>query len=99
VRPRELSLSRAAGAASGDAGTAAALPERRGRLLFDRGAREALRLPLWAVVDGFFVFWAAIQAARAANLPALSRSRSFLSFSRSTQRSSFCCSLRSFAAA
>jgi hypothetical protein len=99
VRPRELSLGGAAGAASGDAGTAAAPPERRGRLLFDGGACEAFRLPLWAVVDGFLVFWAAIRAARAANLPALSRSRSSLSLSRSTRRSSFCCSLRSFAAA
>ena len=56
ARPRELSFGRAAGAASGDAGTAAAPPERRGRLLFDGGARKALRLPLWAVEDGFLVF-------------------------------------------
>jgi hypothetical protein len=60
VRPQELTLGGAAGAASGDAGTAAAPLERCGRLLFDGGAREALRLPLWAVVDSFLVFWAVI---------------------------------------
>jgi hypothetical protein len=80
VRPQELTLGGAAGAASGYVGTAAAPLERRGRLLFDGGA-EALRLPLWAVVDSFLVFWAAIRALRAANLPALSCSRSSLSLS------------------
>jgi hypothetical protein len=56
VRPRELTLGGAAGAASGDARTAAAPLERCRRLLFNRGACEALRLPLQAVVDSFLVF-------------------------------------------
>jgi hypothetical protein len=56
ARPRELSLAGAAGAASGDAATAARSPERRDRLLFDAGAREALRLVGGAFCIGFLVF-------------------------------------------
>ena len=45
VRPRRVSFSGAAGAASGDAGTATAPPLGRFDLGLREGAREALRLP------------------------------------------------------
>jgi type VI protein secretion system component VasF len=58
-RLRLLSLGGAAGAASDDDATAAALPTRRWRLGFDKDAREALRLPVWVVGCNFLVCWAA----------------------------------------
>jgi hypothetical protein len=54
-RPRLLSLGGAAGAASDDDATAAALPTRCWRLGFDKDAREALRLPVWVVGCNFLV--------------------------------------------
>jgi hypothetical protein len=71
-RPRLLSLGRAAGAASDDDATAAALPTRRWRLGFDKDAREALRLPVWVVGCNFLVCWAASLAAIAATFSAFS---------------------------
>ena len=56
ARPRELSFSSAAGAASKDAATATRLLERRDRLLFDGGARKAFRLVGEAFYIGFLVF-------------------------------------------
>jgi hypothetical protein len=47
--PRELSWGAAAGAASGNAATAAEPPPRLCRLKFGGGGPEALRLPFWIV--------------------------------------------------
>jgi hypothetical protein len=54
ARPRELSLGAAAGTASRDCTPAAATPPRFWCLRACGGARKALRLPVWAVVDDFF---------------------------------------------
>jgi hypothetical protein len=56
ARPRELSFGGAAGAASGDAATAAQSPERRNRLDFDGAACEAFRLVGGAFCIAFVVF-------------------------------------------
>jgi hypothetical protein len=68
--PQVLTLGRGAGAACEDAAAAAAPLLACFDLGLLVGPCEALRLPLWVFVDGFLVFWASIQAARAANLPA-----------------------------
>ena len=99
VRPRELTLGGAAGAASGDTLTAAAPPARLLGLGFAEGALEALRLPAWAVLDALLVFWASILAARVAACSAFISSRTTLALSLATRLSSASCSRRSLAAA
>jgi hypothetical protein len=59
ARPRRFTFCGAAGAASGDAAQAATPPVRFWRLSLDEDAREALRLPDWAVVCVFLVLRAA----------------------------------------
>jgi hypothetical protein len=63
VRPRELTLGRAAGAASSDSAWAATPPDRFWRLSLGENAREALRLPVWAAGSNFLVLLAAFLAA------------------------------------
>jgi hypothetical protein len=60
VRPQELSLGGAAGAASGNAGAAAAAPLGRFDLRMLVGGHEAFRLVGGAFCTVFVVFWAAI---------------------------------------
>jgi hypothetical protein len=54
ARPRRLIFGGAAGAASGDAATAARSRTHFWRLIIDEAAREALRLPSWDVWIAFF---------------------------------------------
>jgi hypothetical protein len=82
--PQVLTLGRGAGAACEDAAAGAAPLLACFDLGLLGGPCEALRLHLWVFVDGFLVFWASIQAARAANLPALSLSHYLLLLSRYT---------------
>jgi hypothetical protein len=63
VRPRQLTLGGATGAASGDAGRAAATRVHFLGLGLGENAHEALRLPVWAFGCNFLVLSSAFLAA------------------------------------
>jgi hypothetical protein len=65
-----VAFGRAAGAAFEDDAPAAALLLGRFDLRLLEGARKALLLPFWAVVDSFLVLLASFLAARAATCSA-----------------------------